>query len=72
MRPKEEGTKAEPNQMSASLMKDGTISGAKTKRSAVRGQDLCRGVLGGRSRSVFAVVNEGGEVSLYFLSNSEV
>jgi hypothetical protein len=37
------------------------------KQSAVGGQDVCCGVLGGCSCSVFAVVNEGGggEVSLF-------
>jgi hypothetical protein len=42
---------------------------SRTKWSAVGGQDLCRSVLMGCSHSVFTVVNEGGEVSLYFLSN---
>ena len=64
MWPKEEGAKAEPNRMSARRTKGRTISGAITKQIAVRGQDLCCGVPGGRSRSVFAVVNEG-EKSLF-------
>ena len=57
--PKEEGMKVELEQ-------------SRAKWSAVGDQDLCHIVLGGCSCSVFTVVNEGGEVSLYFLSNSEV
>ena len=50
--------------MSVRLMKSGMIS--RTKQSAVGDQDLCHSVLRGCSRSVFAVVNKGGEVSLCF------
>ena len=45
---------------------------SRTKQSTVEGQDLCCGVLRGCSHNVFAVVNEGGEKSPYFLGNSEV